>query len=239
MPYIVAVSTKSVVTAFQRHSKQHLLYAGAIAYMVWAGRQTEEQTTYLMKFMRSIMTKSIVLLAEQFVFGKIHKGDLALSFFYMSLILSAYILLRCSRSKLTDQCLAVLMYSLSSHLLQALQQYCDNQLMGSFAVTVSLVVVILYQSSLSQPATEFCVNSLSILWTQMATSMLDSFYGVWEPLFVYLLLFLGMQALRNTLAQVLHTTAVISKRSTEIVLLGTDPAVLETSAEAQDSPHDD
>lgn len=180
-PYIVVFTTTQTLRALKQHRQMHFLYFVTICYLV-----LNQPPPLIRQFFDSIVSRSLVLMLEEYVFGKIHKADLALTFFYMCLIICLNTLLKpLKNTQQMDICLGVLMYSFSQHLIQTMQSYCNNQLAVTFAVTASLMVLPLYQTRLQSSTADFCVNSFSLLWNGMLESFLFLIYPHWEPLIMY------------------------------------------------------
>ena len=248
VPYVVIFCTSRILKVFQRQRQMHFLYFVVLFYPVYADALESclffQYAAYLHLFMESIISRGVVLIVEDYVFGKIHKADLALSFFYMCILVCAHFVLQqrpCSTKKeqprgplarQREVCLGVLMYSFSSHLLQAMQAYCNNQLITTFALTAVLLVLMLYQTSIfpASSTTEFCINSLSILWSGILDAWVFNFYHKWEPLFIYFLIFVLVQYLQDRISSILSITAAFSaqgsSKTKEIVLIATENDVM-------------
>jgi hypothetical protein len=226
VPYVVVFSTTRVLQGFRQHRQMHFVYLGAMCYLMW-GQNRDDSHSYLWQFLRSIVSRGIVLVADEYVLGKIYRVDLALSFFYLCLLVSAYVLVPPAAAKQLELCLGVIMYALCTRLIQSLQSYCSGHVLATLAVTVSVMVAILHQNRLGSSATELCINSLNIMWGSLVRSWVARFYGPWEPLFMYLILFFLLQGTKDLVASVLHTSALVyagRSRDTEIVLIATEEA---------------
>ena len=250
VPFIVNSCTSEIIKLFQIQRQIHFLYFSVLFYPFCS--QSLQSYPFLSLFIDSIISRGIVLIVENYVFGKIHKADLALSFFYMCILVCAHFLLQSYKpnksitttndkndnddddatnkskgpiSKQVDICLGVLLYSFSNHLLQTMQTYCNNQLITTFALTGALLVLLLYHKSYNMASIDFCINSLSILWSSIFDTWLFNFYHNYEPLFIYLLVFVLIQYMHDHIAGVLNISAFNSydeSNNREIMLIATE-----------------
>ena len=195
VPYVVIFCTARIMQVIQRRRQQHFLYFLVLVYPVCA----RALPPGLVLFVQSLMSQGVLLIVQKYIFGSIQRADIALSFFYMCILACAqFLFARSGLGKQWDLCLGVLMYNFSRHLLHAMQAYCSNRLVPTFAVTVALVILLLYQRRLFPPTTtEFCVNSLSILWGALLDAWIARFHPRWEPLFIYFFVFALIQHLRD------------------------------------------
>ena len=206
VPYVVVFCTSVIIRSLQQRRQIHFLYFAVLSYPLCAPwLQDRVPYQYVSSFTESVISRGVVLLVENYVFGRIHKADIALSFFYMCIIVCVHYVLQPRRvsgpcARHIDVCLGVLMYSCSSHLLQTMQMYCNHELSTTFAFTASLLVLMLYPRHLFTSTTiEFCVNSLSILWSGMLNVWIFHFYHKWEPLFIYFMVFVLIHHLQSLL----------------------------------------
>ena len=221
VPYIVVFCTSAIVRTLQQKRQIHFLYFIVLCYPLCASTLEKFSSKYASLFTESIVSRGVVLIVENYVFGKIHKADIALSFFYMSIIVCTHYVLQPARiSTFTNHlevCLGVLLYSFSRHVLQTMQTYCNNEIGTIFAFTAALLIGMLYQRHIFSTSTiEFCINSLSILWSGMLNTWIFNFYHKWEPLFIYLMVFVLIQQLHDLV--ILHISPDVPRRTAQHII---------------------
>ena len=231
VPYLIVFCTSSILKTIQMEKQTQLVCILVTCYFIWA--DSINGWGYIKDFLDSIVSRGIVIVIEAHVFGRIHRGaTISLSFFYLCIILCIHIILKPQGKKASNPhvciVLGVLLYSFSSHFVQSVQTFCGNNLSSSFLVSLTLLLILVYHLRLTVSLMEFCTNILSIIWSSMFRSFTSSTYHHWEPLVVYLIVFLCMQAVKDRLAQLLDITSSLSlsydvkQLSKEIVLIANE-----------------
>lgn len=230
VPYVVIFATSLILKACTRNAQLHLLYAGAIGALITDARSQEQALSsrcpYLSLFINSLMSRGIVLMLQNYVFvTEIDKTDLPLTFAYMCLVVALFTLLKPYQHPQIEICLGVLMFSMCRRAVQTLKALCDGHLSTTFAVTTTIIgALLLYQHTRLDPsATLFCINSIGILWDSILEGWVMRFYQPGgEPFLLYLLIFVGMQALRDAVGEAPPTAETAKQK--EIVLIASESA---------------
>ena len=209
VPFVVIFSTTAILRAIQSHGELHFLYAAVLCHLLWWTTLEIQGDGYLHQFVDSIMARGILLVLDDLIFGSAIRPGIGLCFLFAIYILLLNICFPSQqRSRPCQVCIGVLTYSLCSRILEALKLLCNQQIGITFAVVASLLVLLLYQPRYLD-FTSICSNALSILWSNVLDSWVFSFYQEWEQILMYMIIFGGMQGLKDALTPALQKSAAL------------------------------
>jgi hypothetical protein len=222
VPFIVVFSTSAILKAIKHNAEMRFLYVAVLCHMLWRSTWTtpddEIPRQYLAKFVDSIMARGVLLILDDLVFGTSIRPGIG-----QCLLFSTWLLLLCAyfppdkRSSQYQLCVGVLTYSLCTRIVQVVRLWCSNQVGITFALVAAVMLLCLHIPPFFFEITPLCANALAILWISVLDGWLFSFYQEWEQLLMYMIIFWGLQGLKDAIV-----TPVLAK-SAQLVLLGMPP----------------
>jgi hypothetical protein len=212
-----------ILTAVQQ---MKLLYLIAFCYVIFAQfyfPQIEKPNFFLL-FIDSIMCRAIVLCIQDYAKSAIDNMDISVVAFNAAILVIGHSLITAEDKIVTSQlqyCIGVMIFTVSRQLFAILQKYFDNEVLHTFMVTVTIFVVILYNSNwhVGKPIYTIVINCLSLAWTLLIETWLTSFNSAFEPYLVYFIVFATLQTLQESSASVVDFTEGIVVNKDQISTL--------------------
>jgi hypothetical protein len=216
VPFIIIFSTMSILRSLKENAELRFLYVAICCHLLWWSSldsllHLESVFPLLTQFVDSIMARGILLILDDLVFGTTVRPGIGLCFSFMCwLTILCIFFPREKRSRQCETCVGVLSYSLCIRLVHALKLLCKDNIGVTFAVVLALIVLLLYFYQLEQGSLHFfeytplCSNALSILWGRVLDNWVFSLYQEWEQILMYMIIFWGMQSLKDAITSVLQ-----------------------------------
>jgi len=221
VPFVIIFSTSSVLQAIKQNAEMRFLYVAIFIFMIWRSSldfYCNCINPYLSQFLDSIMARGLLLMLDDLIYGTDTTPSIGLCFLFGS-----WLTILCKwfpedkRSTQCSMCIGVLTYSFCSRVLQAIKLLCNEQISLTFALILALIILCLSWHTSQFDVTPLCANALGILWNTMLDSWLFSFYQEWEQLLMYMIIFWGIQGLRETITPILENSAILLMKGDNII----------------------
>lgn len=220
VPFVIIFSTSSILKSIKQNAEMRFLYVAIFIFMIW--RSTLEFycnsiNPYLTQFLDSIIARGILLMLDDFIYGTSTRPGLGLCFLFgccLTIICTWFP--KAKRSTQCQMCVGVLTYSFCSRVLQAIQKLCNEQISLTFVLVLTFVVLCLNLRTTVTDVNQFCAIMLGVLWRTILDQWLFSFYQEWEQLLMYMIIFWGIQGLKETITPILEKSSLLIIGSTPL-----------------------
>jgi hypothetical protein len=214
VPFIVIFTSLELIRIMTENHQMLLFYLIALSYLVIIQYYSTDilKASYIFLFIDSFMCRSVVLTIQDYIHTMVDNMDIAVIIFNCGLLILTYTIAS-KISNLPSQvhyCLGVIVFTISRQIFTLLQKYANNKLSQTFVIIIIIFNFLLFNQIskrlLATPVLNICINCIALSWTMMLDFWFASFYGIFEPFFIYFIVFIFIQKIKNSTSSVIDFT---------------------------------
>ncbi len=227
VPFIVIFTSLELIRIMTKNHQMMLFYLIALSYLVIIQYYSAEfrKDYYIFIFIDSFMGRSVVLTIQDYIHTMVDNMDVAVIIFNCGLLILLYSITS-KISNLPSQihyCLSVMVFTISRQVFNILQKYGNNKVSQTFIIIIIIFNFLLFNQAskrvLASPVQNICINCIALSWTMMLKIWFASFYGIFEPFFIYFIVFISIQKIKNSISSVIDFTEGIFSNKEQISTL--------------------
>ncbi len=238
VPFIILFTSATVLKTFEDSQQSKLLYLISFCYIIVSQLYLSKVDSnacselmpsyhYFVLFLDSIMCRATVLCIQDYARSRIDNMDTAVVVFNACIVILGNSLIQFSALPTQiHYCLGVLVFTISQQSFVILQKHCNDDKISSFIVVITMITLLFYTHSYNKSLYNVCIICLSLAWTLLLEQWLASFYNLQEHLIIYLILFISIQKMKETMMQVLDFTEGVLSKDHLLIVYGFEEDML-------------